>query len=89
MAVELSIRELRSGYGPLEVLHGVDLDVPAARVTGLLGPNGAGKTTLLRTLGGHLRSRAICTVRRKPKCLCWPLGGKHRNRGQLKGTHGG
>jgi branched-chain amino acid transport system ATP-binding protein len=58
MAVELSIRALRSGYGPLEVLHGIDLDIPGARVTGLLGPNGAGKTTLLRTLAGHLPSRA-------------------------------
>ena len=58
MAVEVAIRGSRSGYGPLEVLHGVDLDIPGGRVTGLLGPNGAGKTTLLRTLAGHLRCRA-------------------------------
>jgi branched-chain amino acid transport system ATP-binding protein len=58
MAVEVAIRGLRSGYGPLEVLHGVDLDIPGGLVTGLLGPNGAGKTTLLRTLAGHLRCRA-------------------------------
>jgi branched-chain amino acid transport system ATP-binding protein len=58
MAIDLAVRGLRSGYGPLEVLHGVDLDIPAARVTGLLGPNGAGKTTLLRTLAGQLPSRA-------------------------------
>jgi branched-chain amino acid transport system ATP-binding protein len=58
MAVEVSVRGLRSGYGPLEVLHGIDLDIPNAQVTGLLGPNGAGKTTLLRTLAGHLHSRA-------------------------------
>jgi branched-chain amino acid transport system ATP-binding protein len=58
MAVAVAIRGLRSGYGPLEVLHGLDLDIPGARVTGLLGPNGAGKTTLLRTLAGHLHARA-------------------------------
>jgi branched-chain amino acid transport system ATP-binding protein len=58
MAVEVAIRGVRCGYGPLEVLHGVDLDIPGGRVTGLLGPNGAGKTTLLRTLAGHVRCRA-------------------------------
>lgn len=58
MTLELSLRGVRAGYGTLEVLHGVDLDVPGGLVTGLLGPNGAGKTTLLRTLAGHLQSRA-------------------------------
>jgi len=58
MAVEVAVRGLRSGYGPLEVLHSVDLDIPGGLVTGLLGPNGAGKTTFLRTLAGHLQSRA-------------------------------
>jgi branched-chain amino acid transport system ATP-binding protein len=52
MSVELHVRGLRAGYGPVEVLHGVDIDVPAERVTAVLGPNGAGKTTLLRTLAG-------------------------------------
>src|SRR5262249_60897362 len=52
MTVELQVRGLRAGYGPVEVLHGVDLDVPAGRVSAVLGPNGAGKTTLLRTLAG-------------------------------------
>jgi branched-chain amino acid transport system ATP-binding protein len=50
----LSVRGLRAGYGPVEVLHGVDLDVPAGRVTALVGRNGAGKTTLLRTVAGLL-----------------------------------
>jgi branched-chain amino acid transport system ATP-binding protein len=58
MPVEIAVTGLRAGYGPLEVLHGVDLDFPRARVTGLLGPNGAGKTTLLRTLAGQLPARA-------------------------------
>ena len=54
MSVELRVRGLRAGYGPVEVLHGVDLDVPAGRVTALLGRNGVGKTTLLRTIAGLL-----------------------------------
>jgi branched-chain amino acid transport system ATP-binding protein len=52
VTVELRVRGLRARYGPVEVLHGLDLDVPAGRVTAVLGPNGAGKTTLLRTLAG-------------------------------------
>jgi branched-chain amino acid transport system ATP-binding protein len=57
MSVELSIRELRVGYGPVEVLHGLDLDVPSGALTALLGPNGAGKTTLLSTIAGLLPVR--------------------------------
>jgi branched-chain amino acid transport system ATP-binding protein len=48
----LALRGLRAGYGPIEVLHGVDLDVPSGAVVAILGPNGAGKTTLLNTVAG-------------------------------------
>jgi branched-chain amino acid transport system ATP-binding protein len=48
----LSVTGLRAGYGPIEVLHGIDLDVPAGSVVAILGPNGAGKTTLLSVLAG-------------------------------------
>jgi branched-chain amino acid transport system ATP-binding protein len=48
----LSARSLRAAYGPIEVLHGVDLDVPEGAVVAVLGPNGAGKTTLLSVLAG-------------------------------------
>ena len=41
-------RGLRKAFGSLEVLQGVDLDVPAGNVFALLGPNGAGKTTMVR-----------------------------------------
>jgi branched-chain amino acid transport system ATP-binding protein len=57
MTVELSLRGLRAGYGAVEVLHGVDLDVPAGALTALLGPNGAGKTTLLSVVAGLLPVR--------------------------------
>ena len=50
----LSLRGLRVGYGPIEVLHGIDLDVPTSTVLAVLGPNGAGKTTLLSAIAGLL-----------------------------------
>ena len=50
----LAVRGLRSGYGKIVVLHGVDLTVAPGEVVALLGPNGAGKTTLLRTVSGLL-----------------------------------
>lgn len=58
MSLELSLRQVRAGYGAVEVLHGVDLDVPSGSLTALLGPNGAGKTTLLSTVAGLLPLRA-------------------------------
>ena len=50
--IELAMRGVRAGYGPVEVLHGIDLDVPAGALTALLGPNSAGKTTLLSVVAG-------------------------------------
>ncbi|HET7529739.1 MAG TPA: ABC transporter ATP-binding protein [Mycobacteriales bacterium] len=55
MSIELSVQALRAGYGAVEVLHGVDVDVPRGAVTALLGPNGAGKSTLLSVVAGQLR----------------------------------
>ena len=49
----LSIKELRAGYGSLDILNGVDLDVPQGQFVALMGPNGAGKSTLLKTLYGQ------------------------------------
>lgn len=48
----LEIRGLEAGYGAINVLWGVSLDVPKGEVTTILGPNGAGKTTLLRAIMG-------------------------------------
>lgn len=54
----LSIRGLRSGYGKIEVLHDVTLDVARGQIVTLIGANGAGKTTLLKTISGLLRPSA-------------------------------
>jgi branched-chain amino acid transport system ATP-binding protein len=54
----LSVRDLRAGYGRVNVLEGVSIDVPAGGLVALVGSNGAGKSTLLRTLSGLLRSSA-------------------------------
>ena len=51
----VTVRGLRASYGRIEVLHGVDLEVPAGSVFALLGPNGAGKSTLLKVLSGRMR----------------------------------
>ncbi len=48
----IEIRRLRAGYGAINVLWDVDLDIPAGAVTVIVGPNGAGKTTLLRAVMG-------------------------------------
>jgi Cu-processing system ATP-binding protein len=46
---------LRKRFGPIEVLKGIDLSIPAGRITGLVGPNAAGKTTLLKAILGLVR----------------------------------
>jgi branched-chain amino acid transport system ATP-binding protein len=51
----LAIAGLRSGYGKIEVLHGVDLTVAPGQIVALIGANGAGKTTLLKTISGLIR----------------------------------
>ena len=50
----LSIRDVRAGYGPLEVLHGVSLDVNPGEIVVILGANGAGKTTTMRAVSGMI-----------------------------------
>ena len=50
----LQVRNLDAGYGSVQVLFGVDLDVHEGEVLALLGTNGAGKSTLLRAISGLL-----------------------------------
>jgi len=54
----LRVRALEAGYGRVQVLFGLDLDVARGEVVAVLGANGAGKTTLLRAISGLLTPSA-------------------------------
>jgi iron complex transport system ATP-binding protein len=55
--MKLRAQDLGLGYGPLEVIEDLSLDVDAAEMVALIGPNGCGKSTLLRGVGRLLRPR--------------------------------
>jgi D-xylose transport system ATP-binding protein len=48
----LELRGLNKSFGPVHVLHDVDLTVRAGQVTALVGDNGAGKSTLVKCIAG-------------------------------------
>lgn len=48
----LEIRELRAGYGAINVLWDVSLNIAESQLTAIVGPNGAGKSTLLKSVMG-------------------------------------
>jgi ABC-type branched-subunit amino acid transport system ATPase component len=51
---KLRIENVVSGYGSMDVLHRLSLEVEEGKIVTLLGPNGSGKTTVLRTIFGVL-----------------------------------
>jgi branched-chain amino acid transport system ATP-binding protein len=51
----LEIKELSAGYGHIEVLHKLSVQIVEPEIIALVGANGAGKTTLLKTISGLLR----------------------------------
>jgi len=50
----LRLEGLSCGYGPMRVVHGLDLDLPGGEVMALVGANGAGKTSTLMAVAGHV-----------------------------------
>jgi phosphate transport system ATP-binding protein len=49
-SVKLNVEGARAWFGPLEVLHGIDMPVADRAVTAIIGPSGCGKSTLIRSL---------------------------------------
>jgi branched-chain amino acid transport system ATP-binding protein len=54
----LELEGVRAGYGGIEILHGVDLEIAPGQVVALLGPNGAGKSTTVKVCSGLVRPTA-------------------------------
>jgi branched-chain amino acid transport system ATP-binding protein len=54
----LKVSDLCAGYGEMEVLRGVDLNVNPGEIIAVLGSNGVGKSTLNRTISGIVRARS-------------------------------
>ena len=58
---QLTLADVRAGYGPVEVLDGISLRVDQGEIVVVLGANGAGKTTLLRSISGMIPLRgSVC-----------------------------
>ena len=53
----LTVRGVKTAYGRVMALHGVDLDVNEGEIVTLIGANGAGKSTLMMTICGNPRAR--------------------------------
>jgi ABC-type branched-subunit amino acid transport system ATPase component len=51
----LEVNNVFSGYGEIEILHGVSIDVYENEIITIIGPNGCGKSTLMKTIFGLLR----------------------------------
>jgi branched-chain amino acid transport system ATP-binding protein len=89
----LDVKGLTASYGPVPVLHGLDLTVDEGEVVVLLGANGAGKTTTLRALcqmglvniGGSVSFDGRRLVGRRPEQVV-RLGMAHVPQG--RGTFG-
>ena len=54
----LSVKDLRAGYGKVDVLHGISLEVNASECVALVGANGAGKSTTLKCICGLIETRS-------------------------------
>lgn len=57
IASSLVASRVSAGYGDTEILHGLDLAVPSARITVIVGANACGKSTLLRTMSRLISPR--------------------------------
>ena len=65
-SVAINAQAIRASLGGVQVLHGIDLALPAGRWTSIVGPNGAGKSTLLKVLAGLLPHTGSVTLLGQP-----------------------
>jgi branched-chain amino acid transport system ATP-binding protein len=63
MSALLEVRDLQGGYGRMQVLSAIELDVHGGEVVAVVGRNGAGKSTLLRAIAGLQRGSMRGSVR--------------------------
>jgi branched-chain amino acid transport system ATP-binding protein len=54
----LEISGLHAGYGPVKVLHGIDMKIEKGEIVAVLGSNGVGKTTLNNVVSGLIKPRS-------------------------------
>ena len=52
MSDVLRIENLSAGYGDIEIIHEVTMNIPEGKIVTVVGPNGAGKSTLIKSLYG-------------------------------------
>src|SRR5512136_569971 len=55
----LDVQKVHSGYGKIEVLHGVSIHVEPMEIVCIIGPNGSGKSTLLKTVFGLIQPTTV------------------------------
>jgi branched-chain amino acid transport system ATP-binding protein len=68
----LAVRGVKSFYGPIMALKGVDLDVNEGEIVTLIGANGAGKSTLMMTICGEPRAREGSILYQGRDITCLP-----------------
>jgi branched-chain amino acid transport system ATP-binding protein len=51
---QLTVRDVVTGYGDMEIVHGVNMDISPGSVVTVIGPNGAGKSTLIKAITGFI-----------------------------------
>ena len=54
----LTVKQVTSGYGDMDVLHEVSIEIKPQEIVTIIGPNGAGKSTLMKTIFGLLKPKA-------------------------------
>jgi branched-chain amino acid transport system ATP-binding protein len=54
----LTVSDLRVSYGPIEVIHGIDIEVGKGECVALIGANGAGKSSTLKAICGLIPARS-------------------------------